>query len=367
MKKVLFLSAVACSMAFYACKKDNDSNTPVVPPVDTIAAPAIDPVALATNVKIGYGGTRDSGNIPAASADANAPVLDPLYNGITYYAISKRYLVIYPNVTSGYVKGYYLQINGAKSHFKIDYTTAYGVRKAKQHAGMRDDNGNGDSTIVFKLPEGLKGDTFSITYAAYDTLNRVSNPISAIVSIIASPTATDNDALMGEWNLVRTKDDTDEDWDSSYFLGNSYDYYNYICTDNKLVQSNDEGSVSYSSYKEYRFETFQFSANNASNYSDGYTGKELDLETSSCSNLVYTQINGSTWDNYNGGYSYNAATKVLTSIRDEDGTGTNIYTVQYKVKELTASKLLMFEIRTNYDEHDQVEVYYTEYMKKATK
>lgn len=366
MKRALFLSAIACSMAFYACKKDNDTSTPVVPPEDTIAAPVIDPVALAANVKIGYSGTSDSGSIPAASTDADAPVLNPLSDGMTYYAISKRYLVIYPSVSSGYIKGYYLQINGAKSHFKIDYTTAYGVRKANQHAGLRDDNGNADSSIVLKLPDALKGDTFSISYAAYDTLNRVSKPISAIVSVLASATATDNDALLGEWNLVRSKEDSDEEWDSSYLIGYSYNYYNYICTENKLVQSDEEGAVSYSSYKEYRFETLLFSANNASSFTYGYVGKSLDLEASSCSNLVYTKTDGDTWNNYNGGYSYNAATKVMTEIYDENGTGTNIYTRQYKVKELTAGKLLMYQIDDDYNDHDEVNVNYTEYKKKAT-
>jgi|GEM_PF-2658699 len=78
MKKNLLLCAIAC-LTFYACKKDSATNTPV--PQDTIAAPAIDPVALAATVKIGYGGTSVTGTFPATTTLAETPVLDSIYNG----------------------------------------------------------------------------------------------------------------------------------------------------------------------------------------------------------------------------------------------------------------------------------------------
>ena len=369
MKKALFLSAIACSMAFYACKKDNDSTKPPVvdPPIDSVV-PVIDPVALSANVKIGYGGTSVAGNIPAASSDAAAPVLDPNYEGLTYYAISNRYVVIYPTLLSGYVKGYYLQINGSGSSYKIDYTLASGLRKAGNHAGQRDDNGASDSTIIIKLPAGLKGDTFSIKYAAYDSLNRVSAPLSAIVNIIASPVATDDAKLTGSWELFRERRNYNkaDEWDSSTTKGSGNYYHDYYCVDNKLSEEPaEEGdqATSYPYYINYNLQHLVFSANNAATMSRNYKYTHIDLENSSCGSPVYI-TDGTDDYNYNGGYSYNAATKTLTFIQDLDGKGSNLYSRKFTVTEMSSSRIIMFEAQRS-EGPDQMDLHYYDYRTTA--
>lgn len=368
MKKTLFLSALACSMAFYACKKDNDTTKPPVvdPPVDSIV-PLIDPVALSANVKIGYGGTSIAGNIPAASTDAAAPVLDPTYDGFTYYAISNRYVVIYPALLSGYAKGYYLQINGSGSSYKIDYKAASGLRKASRPAGQRDpeDNGAADSTIIIKLPAGLKGDTFSIKYAAYDSLNRVSATLSAVVSIIASPNATDDAKLSGSWSLFRERRNYYEKdiWDSSATKGNTEYNTNYYCVDNKLseepAEEGDQATVYPYYINYYNSQRFSFAANNAATMSRPYKYTVLDLENSSCGAPVYA-IQQEYEYNYTGGYSYNATTKILTFIQDQDGKGSNLYSRKFTVTEMSAGKIVMFETQPS-EGHDEIQVHYYDY------
>src|SRR3954470_8929142 len=125
MKKILLFSAVACSIAFYACKKDSTTTTP-----DTTTPPAIDPVALSSAINVGYG-TSITGSFPAASTTADGPVLmSDGYDKRTYYAVNDRYVVIFPHLVTGSVAGYYVKINGAANYYKIDYAAGYDLRKA---------------------------------------------------------------------------------------------------------------------------------------------------------------------------------------------------------------------------------------------
>lgn len=362
MKKILLLSAVACSALFYACKKDSTTDTTTPVPEDSTVAPAIDPVALSSNVKIGYGGTNVKGEFPATTTVAETPVLDSIYNGRTYNTMNNRYVVIYPHVMSGFISGYYLQINGADSYFKIDYSAAYGVRRAKPvdkaHPDARDEADNSDSSIVIKLPAGLKGDTFSIKYAAYDSLNHVSNTITAIVNVIASSDSTNNALLAGNWKLTAEKYGEAEDWEPKIDADTSSENL-FSCQDDKLSWG---GDILIRYYTSYNTQNILFSANNA--YSETYVQRysELDLELSSCSNYVYTPYSEGTYTS-NGGYSYNAATKTLTIIYDENGKGQYISTYTYTVKELTSSKLVFYYIEDDNNYHDVLDIDYYEYTK----
>jgi hypothetical protein len=358
MKKILLLSAVACGMLLYACKKDATTDTTT--PVTELPADTIDPIALSASLQVGYSATSDSDNIPAASADADAPVLDPLFDNRSYYAINGRYIVIKPHISTGSVKGYYLQVNGAKSHFKIDYTIAYGIRKAQDASGLRDGD-NADSSIVIKLPANLLQDTFSIRYAAYDSLNRVSSTQYALINVFAAVKTSDDSALLGSWTLVRQKTSNGTKWDSMVL--NSSTYYDFYCSDDKLMFGTMEGQPTYN----YVYSTntsktiMQFSAGNAANITSYRTSTTLDIESSSCSNLVYLPYDYNTVA-LHGGYSYNSTTKVLTLIYDKDGKGTNTYTQQYTVSELTSGKLLLYTTSL-YNTHDQIYVNYYEYLK----
>ena len=357
MKKILLLNAVACCLIFYGCKKDNttDNSTPVI----EVPKPTIDPVTLASNIKVGYSASKDTGAIPAASADA--PVLDTRYDNLTYSAINNRYVVIRPQSLSGAVKGYYLKINGANARFKIDYTTAYNLRKASGYSFLREGD-NSDSSIVIKLPAGLKGDTFSVKYAAYDSLNRVSNSINAIVSIIASADSTDNNALSGTWKVTRYEIAGQE---LPIGLPDSSDFSYYTCEDNVLIPGGDEdieipNSITLTDL------TFQFGVKNAMKTFISHTSSSFVENESSCSNLVY---NTSTETDPGSGseisYSYNAATKIMTMINDYNGTGDNLTAMQYTVTSLTSNKLMMYAIFTETGYHDQLVTAHFELQKSA--
>lgn len=358
MKRSILFTALACSLAFYACTKKEDVITDVTPPpipvvIDTTPAPAkIDPVKLAADVTIGYGGTSVNGTFPATSADAAAPKLDSAYDGRTYYAVNNRYVVIYPRTTNGFVQGYYLTINGSSSYYKIDYgvfeETIIQRKAARKRTGksedQRENGGHEDSTIVIKLPANLIGDVFSIKYAAYDKENRVSNPVSANVKVIASPDAADNSKIQGSWDMIGYKQDYEE-WDYEY--RNGQETRDLYCLDDHLYWSMQAGATTVpqvvtSSYREPI--TYEFGANNAFAEIFSYYYTNLDWNNSSCSNVVYTKDDyPNDWYN-RGGYSYNATTKELTIIYDEDGQGENIYTEKYYVKELTAEKIIIYQV-----------------------
>ena len=362
MKKIIILSAVACSMLLYACKKDSDTDTSTPVPEDTIAAPAIDPVTLASTVKIGYGGTSVAGAFPTTTTTAATPVLDSIYNGRIYNTVNNRYVVIYPRLISGFVSGYYLKINGADSYFKIDYSAAYGVRKAKNNkTGAREQINNVDSSIVIKIPAGLKGDTFSVKYAAYDSLNNVSNTITAIVKVNAATDATNDALVLGSWHRIAYKNGESDDWEPINDE-DSGSINTYACVNDKLVYNWEEGSTPIPSYWGTRTYDLVFSAKNAYQQIYYQNLRYLDTDLSSCSSYVYTSDREGT-SIYAGGYAYNATTKVITIIEDENGTGNNITTMLFHVKEITSTTLVIYEIDDDNKSHDYLDIEYTQFRK----
>jgi hypothetical protein len=364
MNKSLLFTAVSCSLAFIACTKTEDVVTKVTPPpinvvLDTTPAPKkINPVSLSAGLTVGYSGAGTAGAFPATTADAAAPKMDSIYNNRTYYTVNNRYVVIYPRSTSGFIQGYYVSVNGSNAYFKVDYGTfepvtvrTAGRKKSHQsHNGLRDNGGHEDSTIILKLPSNLAGDVFTVKYAAYDKENRVSNPITAIVNVIASPDATDDSKLLGNWKVTGHKYNSGE-WQYQYQWSDSSTRY---CKDNSIYWYNIAGStelpdiLTNTETDEY---IYSFKANNAFTYAESYFYTDLDYSQSSCSNLVYTS------DDYpndwvqNGGYSYNAKTRKLTFIYDEGYGASNLYTESYYVKELTATKAIVYNIG-GFDQND---------------
>jgi hypothetical protein len=368
MKKIILFSAIACSVAFYSCKKDDNKDTTA--PVTEIPKDSIDPVALSAAVKVANA-TSATGELPATTDGAPVLLTDG-YDMRTYYAVNNRYVVIYPRSTTGFVSGYYVKINGANNYFKIAFPDKAPPRRANPHNNLREEGDNSDSAIIIKLPAGLKGDTFSIKYAAYDTENRVSNTLTAIVSVIASKDSTDNNLLTGKWSFNREKNN-EEDWSDPFSYKIDTTYANYSCVDGALI-SCDGGCEDYiNNISGNIANDMIFSANNL--YTDNYAGitKTLDLENSSCTNLVYSN------DSYDvsdpGGYAYDASTKILTVIYDgngytEGGDASNISIERYTVTEISATKLIYMTKRYISDRtaargsDGDVRVYYAEFLKR---
>lgn len=365
MNKSLILTVVACGMALYACKKTETVVTTVTPPpetvvIDTTPAPVktIDPIALSAALKIGYGGTSVKGSFPASSADAAAPKLDPDYNNRIYSAVKNRYVVIFPRTTAGYVAGYYLTVNGADSYYKIDYPAFVAERKAarqQKYSGLRENGGHEDSSIVIKLPADIKGDTFTISYAAYDLQNRVSNTISAIVRVIGSKDTNDDSKLIGSWKVAAYRYNN-QDWQEDYEV---YKPTTPIwCNNGELFSyQNGEflGDIPYASYRYTGFHNF--GAQNVYSERIDIRDSVLNYDLSSCSKLVYEET-GKRENLYSGGYSYDASSKKITLIYDENGSeyADNTFTESYYVEEINATKMVIYKKEGN-RQRDQPDIY----------
>lgn len=358
MKKIILLSVAACSMAFYACKKDsnNDTTTPIDIPADTL-----DASALTAATTVGSASTV-KGDIPAASS--NGPVLRvDGYDNRTYNAISDRYIVIYPQSASGFIAGYYVKINGADSYFKVVYKKAADLRKATSiHIGQREEGDNADSSIIIKLPASIQTDTFTIKYAAYDSLNRTSNTITAFVNLIATDSSS-NSLLSGNFSINRYSNDGKQ-------------WYNQLNTDSASVMCND-GVLNYCesdcskvlSYMNGYSYSFRFDGKKQMELGQQYIYRELNIENSTCSTPAYydesSQVHAVL-----GGYSYNATTKTLLMIYDGGGKNnsedyiSNLYTETYKVSEISATKLVLYNASFNNEGRDYLNTYFIEFVKQ---
>jgi hypothetical protein len=349
MKKIFLFSAVSCSLAFYACKKDTNNITETLPQTyDTTYShtPAIDPVALAAGVKVGNG-TSATGQIPAPTG-SSAIVLDTEgYENLTYYAISNRYVAIFPHVSTGTVAGYYLQINGSGSHFKITYPVVPPPPppRLSSKSGINLRDYYSDSAIIIKLPAGLKGDTFSIKYAAFDKDNNVSNSLSAYVKVI-SPKASDVAAIAGTWRLSAQGNGTE--WHpSDYTIDSTMNWY--TCDGKQLAEcQTGDCTTSYpSEYFGQLAADFIFGTDNKFTLYSASLYKTLDVSASTCGGKLSYIDNGSSYSEY-AGYAYNDSSKVITLIFDNDGVVnggenstavSNLRVSSFKVLELTSTKL----------------------------
>src|SRR5689334_17275082 len=112
MKKLLWLP-LATLIFLGSCKPDKS--------VDTPKLRTDDPKALSAALKVWHG-VRTNGNAPAMSANPNRPVLSQQSNNQNFKAIAGRYAIIQPEVESGSVAGYNIQVNGAGQYFKVDYS-----------------------------------------------------------------------------------------------------------------------------------------------------------------------------------------------------------------------------------------------------
>lgn len=110
-------------------------------------------------LEVGYG-TCIKGGFPVASASPEAP---ELLIGI-HRNVDNQYVYLYPNPRDPFLAGYFVQVVGTRLLYKI---------------------GNyGDEAIVIGIPEKLQGKQFTLQYAAYDTMDRVSNKITVVVDAV---------------------------------------------------------------------------------------------------------------------------------------------------------------------------------------
>lgn len=330
MKRLLLLSFVA--MSLFACK-DDKKDTP------TPAIDYKDPKVLSGALTI-QSGTAVTGAMPAGNGANGAPVLNTDQNNEIIHAITGRYVVVSPELMSGTFKGYYVQVTGADSHFKIEFPAKAGGRKAanRMHSLLRADGP--DSLIVIKLPEGLNIDTFKIQYAAYDSSNVVSNVITAYVALLKPAGGADGAAFAGTWEHARYKNADDADWRNNFAPDTNWTTLG--CRDTAIIFSVD-GTRTINSISKVNKEQFAFNANGSFTFEYQDTYSYIDWTNSRCGNLKYKP------DDYTsvakGGWSYVAASKELVIIGDFDGSvlADDFEVVVFPVKEATASRFLVEE------------------------
>ena len=401
MKKVLLFGAIAGMVTMYACKKGDtvtvtntvhDTTKTTIIKTDTVtvfASGKINADTLTTGITLAYS-AGITGEFPAASTDAAAPVLDSTYKR-NYRVIRSRYLTVYPPNVSGFVQGYYVQIVGAKSYFKVDYPAAEVRRAAARQAklarlskasngrqSVKDLNsrGNGegfiDSALVFKLPASVNGDTFYIKYAAYDQQNRVSTPVTAMVVILPAGNAEFTQSLNGSWlkyesrylrNGVVQEGGEDRigarDDNGGWSMDTGYAYSTYFtCSNDKLSYGNEDAPYfyvysTYSNKETYTFDQYALSLHTRS------VSKNWDRNLSTCSGIVFN-INGDYSSDSNGGYSYDAASQKITFIWD----GSNLGYDTYNVISVTNSEIVLSSNNNNNEDEDDNYVRQYKYIKQ---
>ncbi|HEX6332861.1 MAG TPA: hypothetical protein VFZ78_01470, partial [Flavisolibacter sp.] len=92
-----------------ACKKSDVPSGEEINPQDAVA------VSKAIRV---WHGVRTAGSPPPANT--GGPALYASTDPVT--AANGRYAIIRPEISTGDVKGYYIQVNGAQEYFNIDYS-----------------------------------------------------------------------------------------------------------------------------------------------------------------------------------------------------------------------------------------------------
>lgn len=342
MKKALFVCAFA-GVALYACKKENKTITVNETIHDTInqVIPLngnVDAETLTAGISVVYG-TKVDATLPAPSTATGAPVLDTMYLR-RYQTSAGGFLILQPQALDGHISGYYVQIVGSKSHFKVTYPVLPPPRKAAG-SSHRQVSGNALASIVLNMPADITGDTFYVKYAAYDDNNLVSAAVTATVIVMPQGDAAFNSAFSGTWTYARYKeygpDNYNQDWAVDTFYTDNTTYYE--CNDNKLTEVStvtDRELVQ----RAYSYSwTFTFGKNTYKEVQQ-YATATLDTENSTCDKVVYAYSDRGE-DTYNGYISYDAFTHRLTLISDQSESSISPSYETYNVVEITDHKLVL--------------------------
>ena len=344
MKKILFFGILACSLAFYACKKDNtdDGGGDTEPPAKIDTVYLSDRALLGSKVKVAFGITRQGG-IPAATTESGTPVLVENKNIVD--AISGRYIVIKPSFSyyESTIKGYYVSIVGSGGHFEVNYAANRGfARQASQQPSLFREGDYVDSSIIVKLPKYIVGDTLSLTYAAYDSLGHISKHVFAHVRVHSQNGIADFQDFVGSWKVNR-KTDANGAWQNYYIPDTSRT--SFTCANGKVQyclngQNCFEGIAAITGVTKY---DLMFTDMNEYSELFSATATRVILETSTCDKLAYGTQTLSKLEK--GGWSFNPETKIMTIVVDNNGIEyPNFYSYQVKILEMTPQQVTLVRL-----------------------
>jgi hypothetical protein len=317
-RNLTYLTAIisVSLIAFYSCQKEPKEK------IDKVIS-SKDPATLSSSIKVWHG-VRTQGNPPAEKGTALQ--LDNTLSG-PLYAIAGRYAIIQPEVISGDVAGYNLQINGAPDYFKVDYTKPRNTRQIKPrktNGFLRVDSagGNLDSAIVIVLPANLHvPDTICMTYWAYDNAGNISNPIDVCVIISNLGTDANGAWLTGTWKYTA-------EWDNSSphdtIIYNRWTSMGgYYCS-NGMLQWSDyptpgQPFLASDSFF-YRKADLTYGSNGGLKYEVDDSWKTIDYQNATCSNVVFAPIQDEA-EALTGAWSYNSTTHKLVIVFEFDDSG----------------------------------------------
>ncbi|WP_295118913.1 hypothetical protein [uncultured Chitinophaga sp.] len=332
MKKYLLLSMLAIA-AFMSCGKDDkESGT----------NPA-NPDAVAANVKVYYGETV-KGSLPDVTT--GAPTLIASDDDVA--AIGGGYAIIVPQVEAGDVAGYLVQIKGAGSYFKIDYTKPRGARKAPKQLGVfkeAETLNPADSVIILKIPADFQDGEFCVEYAAYNAEGKIGNKVTACITVIKSAGLG---SLVGTWKKSGEYDAEKKKW-TYVFIDSALT--NLMCNDGKIYDMCPAGANCTevklaTTIRDQSKDEITFTA--AGKFTSVYLGiyKYLNFETSTCSKAEYFEEKQE--DNTTGSWGYNSKTKVLSigdNISDDELWDFETFNLEVKGNKFTIT----------YDDGEKVE------------
>jgi hypothetical protein len=315
MRKLIFAFIVLLSIS--SCKKDNKEEKSIIN--------TSDPNAVTAAVKVWHG-SLVTGQPPAPSNNNNVQLDASLNDEVV--AIAGRYAIISPEVVAGDIAGYYLQINGAGSYFKVDFSkprTTNRVRTSRPHSkpGLRlstDSTNNADSAIVITIPDNIEPGEFCVTYCAYDAQGNVSNLVTTCVTITSFGGDATVSYLEGNWKLTGSKEDGlpwedaaigDTTYSDGYCVNGRPSYFcdSSICSDLRFI--NYIGV--------YANDVMNFGKTGALQYKSEGTDKYLLMDSSTCNNFKYESENYSY--QMSGAWSYDNTAKKITLVFDFDEFG----------------------------------------------
>jgi len=314
-----FLFSICFLVLLAGCKKSGEENTTIDPS---------DAQAVSNSVKIWHG-ERKTGNPPAPTNTPGSPQLDPFSDNGEVYAISGRYAVISPQVYSGSVAGYYIQIDGANDYFKVDYSKPRSgrlmqagmnrVKRMQRLFGVDSAGNNADSAIIIDIPANIQPGQFCATYCVYDSLGNVSNPISVCINVTAFGGTSAVPYLPGTWHAVAAQYDNDP-WEPILYMDTVR--VDLDC-DSTGITSCYTSTCAFPQYPTdingmNRYD-FVFGSNGGLEVKMDAVSKTIDWWNSSCTNILYEDY--SINETYSGAWAYAASTNTLTMILDFNSYG----------------------------------------------
>lgn len=348
---LLFVSAI---ITLFACQREPDFIDPGGQQSPTISSK--DPQKISAAIKVWHG-VRTQGSMPAPRGNS-LQLESPSQSFIQ--AFNGRYVVIYPEVLQGDVLGYYVQVQGASEHFKVDYTkpriTGRMPAKRSGSAGLfsgqtsRTQSGNADSAIVIALPANLQvPDTICISYCAYDPAGNVSNVISNCIVVNSVGTTTAGNWLNGTWRITAQWDSTGSDRDTIIYnrwvSGESLQCYydssqglSYVVHD----QGNNAPFIGADSMF-YQRGHLSLSSTGGMRYDLDLRLRTADLSASTCSQLVFRQDDHIT-DTLSGAWNYNPATGKAVFVFEFDDYGQPVLEAwEYNIIKVNDRNMILYD------------------------